>query len=227
MRQLGCRVIGAGLGLPIPPRIGFTAGGVRWSLSLWLLGAYVQTADSRKIEQMSHLDRSWIYNAGVVANLLLAGVLCTAATLLAGSLWVALLLSAVTAAIWVWREQVAAYVLPALAVPALALLTYSSVNMLLDGRSPVGYAGMGALVVPQADPASMMFLFGGISVSLAVLNMLPFVPTDNARVCSRILRDWRGPKAARLFDLTGYAAMILILAAAIFSDATALVSAIF
>lgn len=215
MRKLGVRVVEAGLGLPIWPVLRIRRNGFTWTVSPWLLGAYVKPADDDqdKLEALPYRDASWYLNAGVVANLLLAAGLyaVTAETIrravIAGSL---------ASVVWLARRWIAAAILPALAIPALVFIGYALAYSWSHGSSGVGYAGL--LDIAPHDPIGAARFVASMSLSLAVLNTIPVFPLDNAKVVNRLIHQWVGCRTARTFQSVGQVLIAVTIAAAVTSD---------
>lgn len=220
MNKAGFRVTQAGLGLPAAPRLRFQWRGVEWSASIWLLGAYVGTSadDAQRLEKLPYHDRAWILNAGIVANLVSGFALLAAGLTLEGHLMGAAIASGLAVVVWAARRPVASLLLPALAIPSLILLAVSLASILFAGDGRIGYAGMSDLVPAGFTLVDLVVLAGQISVALALLNMVPIGPLDNARVCAPIIEKVAGATARRWFDRVGLGTLVVLTLASISSD---------
>lgn len=228
MRQLGIPLAHAGIGLPLPPQWTVHRRGITWSISPWLVGAFVGTDESgaRKLETLSRTEKAWWFNAGVIVNLVGGFALQALAALLLGKLLLALVLATVAAAVWLWRHAVAAYVLPALAAPALALFIYLLIDVVLSGRSPFGFAGLDEVAPADLTIAAVAQFAGAISLALAFMNMIPLGPLDNGKAVGDLMERWGGDRVRRRYDQVGYLFVGLATAAALGSDLVALVGAV-
>lgn len=224
MRQLGFPVTHAGLGLPLPPVARIRAFNIEWTLTPWLVGAYVGSGedDGARIEALPYRERAWIMNSGIVGNLITGLVALSLAALLIGKPMTSAITAMIAVICWASRYAVAAYALPALALPSLVFLVYSFVDAIAKDGSPVGYAGLGRILPNEVSLTEALVLFGFLSLGLAALNTAPFMPMDNARVCSRLLRQWAGDRAGRIFDRSGLAVLGLLTIAAVASDGLAI-----
>lgn len=216
MRRLGIPVVEAGLGLPLPPTLlRFTAGGITWKLTPWLLGAYVSPGNkgAQRITALPFRDEASIDNAGIVVNLV-AGF--GFAAIGSGLSWKAGVWAALAAAVVIWRRVIAAYVLPALALPMLVFVTWSLARLWVQGQSGLGLAGLGEFT-PHSFSA-WLALVTDFNLSLAFLNMLPLFPLDNAKVCQTFITRWAGKRATTWYQMAGAAVVLLMMAGAVVSD---------
>lgn len=220
MRSFGVPVVRSGLGVPLPPRLSFTAQGVQWTLTPWLVAAYVEPSQEgrRQLESLSYRDMAWYANAGIVANLLLA----LGASAFITPLGTANVVSAGLAiCVWLFRRQVAAYVIPALAVPAIGLLVVALARSWSHGESGVGFAGL----VEFAPTNWTTFLDAVVilNFSLAMINILPMYPADNGRVVDRLVTSSLGQRASVAFRYVGLTLVVVSLIGAVASDLYALI----
>lgn len=216
MRRFGMRPIAAGVGLPLPPVLRLRLSSTfTFTLSPWLLGAYVEPSerDTERIPDLPYRDAAWVYNAGVIVNFVF-GFAVTAVA--ARSTFGTLIYSIAAVAIWALRRLVAGYVLPLLAIPALGITLYGMVLSWSQGQSGVGFAGLVDLV--PTDPPRLLSFVGVISIVVGILNLVPVYPLDNARVCDLLLGRWVGPQFLAWFRGVGVALMLLSLVGAVLSD---------
>ena len=227
MRADGIRVVSAGLGLPIPPMLRVKRRGIEWTLSPWLLGAYVSPDydDFHRMEHHTPYRRlAWHYGAGVTTNLGLGyALLCVHA--ISESWPAAGVYAALAAACYLFRHQVAAYIQPALALPVVGMLAYGLSLSWQKGQTGFGYAGLGDIVPEHLTGWSVAWLFGVISLCAGLLNLLPLYPMDNGRVVDHLLRRWFGNMTSRRFQQVGSAIALLTLAVAVGSDVWAIATA--
>lgn len=219
-------VIEAGLGLGLWPVLRIPYRGVTWTLSPWLLGAYVKpsAADFEKMEKSTpYHNLAWHYGAGVWANFVLAFGAFMAASLLSGHYLRSAVWAALAVALWVFRRGFAAYVQPALAPLALASLIYGLALSWSQGKTGLGFAGTDAMVTTSGSPAfQIVSTIGTASLVVAVINLLPFFPMDNGRTISHLLNRWFGPRVNNAFRAVGLALVVASLVGAVLSDAWAI-----
>lgn len=230
LRKLGFKIVEAGLGVPVPPQLRFQLPRVpfRLAISPWLVVAYVMPdpADKQRLDAMPYRDKAWWLNAGIVANLLLGGVFATAAALVAGSLVKAAIAAAITALVWFTRRQLAAYIIPAAAVPVLAWLIY-----LMAGHDySMNDTGFGFASLANGMPGittltEVLAFFVAVNVGLALINTLPILG-DNGKVIKEILHRWAGRRAANIYEVTAAVLLVAALGAAFVSDMWAIGAAV-
>lgn len=220
MRKAGVRVVEAGLGMNLPPRKVFTdRRGFRWSISPWLVGAYVKphADDFDKLRNGPYAQAAWQFNAGVVTNLVLGLGALALAGALGGSLIRAAIMAVLAAASWAWRKQVAAYIIPAIGPVLLGWFLWSIFRAVNSG-AVIGMTGMGEIAPASLGLADVLRVFGVIGVALAMLNAVPLMPLDNGQVWDRLLHRWFGHKAAHVWMAAGVGVMGATILYAVFSD---------
>lgn len=225
MRADGIRIIGAGLGLPFKPTLTLRARGIAWTLSPWLVGAYVEPEPYEELDH-SYRRLAWHWGAGVTANLVLAalaGAVALAATKPMTAVGL-LLLGALT---WFFRIQVAAFVQPLLAFPMLLVLAYGLGHAWAEGETGVGLAGLGALAPQEVTLQSAAGVLAIISFALGVANLVPLYPCDNARTVNYLIERRWGWQASERFRVGGVLVLGALMVAAIISDVWAAVSSAF
>lgn len=223
----GIRIVAAGLGLPFPPVLKVRLRGVTWTLSPWLAGAYVQPSaeDSERVEASAPYGRlAWWYGAGVTVNVCTGLAALSVATF--GS-WVrCAVFAGLAVACWAWRHQVASIIQPALALPALVLTVPGLIISLSHGEGGIGLAGLGAMAPDALTVQSMAETFGIISISFAIVNLLPVYPTDNARTVNLLIQRWWGDTVSRRFEQVGRVVVAVMLVGWVLSDGWAVFSAV-
>lgn len=215
---LGFRTGAAGIGLPMPPMLTVTSRrGFRFTVSPWLLAAYVEVdkRDRGRVAKLPYRDHAWYLNAGLVANLML----CAAMWAFAAPTALATAVCGVAfVVVFVFRRFIAAVVLPALAVPALVAVVWSLVPSWRAGDSGLGFHNAPDVAPHLHTWREWLVLVGGMSLTVAVLNMVPIYPLDNAKVCDRLVTRFGGRTAARWYRLTGTVVVVAILAGSVVSD---------
>lgn len=231
LRRLGFPIDEAGIGLPIPPqgrfhvpRIPFTV-----TVSPWLLGAYVKAHpdDQEEIDALPYRDKAWFMNAGIIANLLAGGAIAAVTAALHGRALVAVLLAAAVAGTWIGRRLLAAYVVPALALPLLIWLVGQVAGTSISaGNTGFGYASLANTAPQHTGPVEALAFIGAVNLALAALNALPLFGLDNGKVVGEVLRRWAGARSVRIYEAAGLSLVLLSLVAAIASDVWALAVAV-
>jgi membrane-associated protease RseP (regulator of RpoE activity) len=209
MRRAGVRIHSAGIGFPFPPT--FTIyrkknpdGTVtKFQLSPWVLGAFVRAEekDEQRITELPYRQFTWIMGSGVVINLVLGVVLLGFSALVEGSWLRCLICLAIATALWFTRRLFAAYIVPVLGFPALALFMFGCIAAVQD-RTPIGVVGT-AQVFGMASTFQLALLLGGaLSITLGLMNMIPLFPFDGGRIFGRVLaRFGLSPRAILGFEV--------------------------
>jgi membrane-associated protease RseP (regulator of RpoE activity) len=214
LRRYGIPVAEAGIGLGFPPCLKLPPRGRRTftlSLSPWLVGAYVSPDPRRQAEldALSYRDTAWYAGAGVVANLIAAGV-CTGAAFLLWGRWVpALCALLVAAAVAVYRRWVAAFVVPAIGVAVLPWLLYLQVTAMLDRQT--GPRAYGEVFV-VSDAGTALVVAGAVSLLLGVCNAAPIFPLDGGKIVVKLIRDRFGRRAGTAVEAVGAVVLAALLA---------------
>lgn len=230
LRKLGIPIDKAGLGLPFPPVLTIRTRRLPFAFTLtpWLLGAYVSVDrdQQKRIDALPYRDWAWFNNAGIVANLITAGVVLAGVSALSGRFAVASVAAAVAVVLWFARKAVAAYVLPALAVPILALVVWSLIGSWKAGDPGVGLVSMAHGMPAHGDLLDMVAMVGIINLSVAALNTAPLFGLDNGKVVGRVLERFAGEVAVTIYEWFGIAVVAVFLLGAFGSDLWAGVTAL-
>jgi hypothetical protein len=229
MKKHGIAVTAAGLGLPLPPMLRVHRRGITWTLSPWLVGAYVE-ADQAAVKHaertLPYRDIAWHWNVGIVINMAVGCTIGAVTAALSGR-WVVAAVASVAAALTVVGRRVfAAYIAPALAVPVTAYLIYSLFQAFTDGVGVGTVSATAASVGDVSSPTRLLALFASINIGLALFNMALFYPLDNSRTIDYLIKR-RLPRAVTGFRLTGVAAVLGLLVASLGSDLWAAATAAF
>jgi membrane-associated protease RseP (regulator of RpoE activity) len=229
LRSYGIRIIRAGLGIPLPPTFR-----VRWpartritlTFSPWLVGAYVEpdSDDQPKLDALPYRDQAWYLNAGIIANFVSGFVVIAVLDAAAGRWVAASVLAAAAVLTAMFRRAVGAYILPALAVPALVLLGYALASSWAAGETGAGMAGVPSLVEPGSTGA--VRFFGVISLTLAIVNAVPLFGLDNGKVVGLVLDRWVGRRGRSVYRIGGGVSVAALLALSVGSDPWALAQAV-
>lgn len=230
LRRLGIPISHAGLGLPFWPILTIRVPSVpfRLTLSPWLVGAYVRPDEAYEdqIDALPYRAHSWFLNAGIVANAVLGFALVAAAAALQLNLVKAVICLIAAAVFWLFRRAIAAYVLPALSVPALAVIVYGLSLEWAAGRPGVGLAGLAAPEVAPNGLAEAVGFAGAISLSLALVNMLPLFGLDNGKVVDLLLHRWGPHWFCTAYQYAGVALVLAMIAASFGADLWAIATAL-
>lgn len=219
LRRFGIPISEAGLGLPFAPRIVLpptARRSFRLSLSIWLVGAYVtpHPDHEHRIRSLSYRDHAWYAGAGIVANIVMAGLLTFGEALWDGRFVTALASAAITASMWFGRRAFAAYVLPVLSLAVLVALIWSVVRTV---GQPQGVVGI-ARAVTVSSPRAAIEAGRTLALSLGLLNMVPIFPLDGGRIGALVVQRWIGTRADALFRRVGAAAAVVLVGYSTLSD---------
>ncbi|BCB84447.1 site-2 protease family protein [Phytohabitans suffuscus] len=226
LRTFGIPVHEAGIGLPLPPVLRIQWSGFTFTISPWLFVAYVapHPGYAKQIEELRFRDRAWYLNAGIVANAILGFAAFAVAAMLVGRPWYAVVASVLGVGTWVGRRVIAAYVLPVVGVPALALVIVALAGAWSRGETGAGLNGLHQFVEPGGGGA-VEFL-GRVSFALALVNAMPLFGLDNGRVVDLLLHRWLPRWAVGAYRTTGLIAVAALLLLALGSDMWAVVKAV-
>lgn len=223
LRELGIRIREAGLGLPLRPRLVLPPTERRpfaLSLSPWIIAAYVEPAheDEEKVRALPYRDAAWYAGAGVVANLILSGLLLAVQTLIHGSWdWAGVTL-ALVALLYVGRRVFCRWLLLPLGLASVAFIVWTISRGELGGPVAVAQATVSA----NWDAAMGVGIL--IGLSLAVINMLPLFPFDGGRVADAAIHARLGHQVAATFRAGTTLLAAALLLYVIVGDAWSLIS---
>lgn len=217
LRRLRIPIVEAGLGLPLPPRLVLRPS--RWipfqlSLSPWLVGAYVQPDPRREkdLNALPYRDQAWYAGAGVITNLVIAGVVLTVLLASEDRYLRAVLFGVGTVVVWFARRAITAYVLPVAGVAALVFLGWILVTSV--GEPQTFIAGSDVLVASTWHTA--LIVTGALNLMLGVLNMIPIFPFDGGRIADAVFRALNWQRVAAGFRVvTGVLAAGLLVYAVV------------
>jgi len=216
MRRNGIRVEEAGIGF-WRPRLAFRWRDVLWTLSPWLLGAYVSAPEGTDLTKLKWRPMTWILNSGIVVNLITGTAFLTALAAVNGRWTTFGVMLVLTTTLIACRYEVAAYVVPALGPIALGWLLFILAGPMLAG-APTGFAATAPLAEIGVSPAWVLEVNAGIGLGLALLNAAPLGATDNGQVWNRILRDRFGERASTVYLIAGLAVLAVLLGYAVIRD---------
>ncbi len=232
LHKLGFPLKEAGIGMPLGPQLRIKKNRrVPFDLTLSMIPvmAYVmpKPEDADRLDALSYRDKTWYLNVGIVSNLLLGAGLIGATALIDRKWLIAAGAAAVTAVIWTARRLIAAYLLPALSIPALGFIVWSMVgyNFSID-HTGFGLAAMASDVPSGMNLASVLWFIAAVNIAIAVLNATPIFG-DNGKVVHALLTRWTTPKIARVYEIGAITAVFAVFAVAILSDLVALALKVF
>lgn len=225
LRGFGIPIVEAGLGFGKPKLTIKPRGRLRIALTIspWLAGAYVKhdPARHKDLEALGYHKIAWFCNAGIVINLIIGAGLAAIAGAMKGNWIHAAVAAAVGVALWLFRRAIAAYILPALAIPALVLIGWGLAIAWSQGQTGLGFAGIGAFAPHSAvDAVTVAAVF---SIGLAILNSIPLGPFDNGTVVGLLIQWKIGHRVEAAYHRVGNAVMWVAIVAAVGSDLWAIV----
>jgi membrane-associated protease RseP (regulator of RpoE activity) len=235
MKSIDVRFDEAGLGIPIPRvpclRLSFKRNGkppLILCLHPLMLGAYVKVpADEQaKLDALPYKDKAFIFGAGILANLIFAGVLLTGANFAYFGFTIVAMLTdtrfivtaGITLFLILFPKFFCRYLVPVLGLAMLGLVIWAVLNDPL--KSLAGPIGIGKMVANFSVSIMMAVNMGAIvSLALATCNALPFYPLDGGLIAGCILqKSGAGPRVMRVFRIAGITAFVLLVAAAFSID---------
>lgn len=227
MHSVGVKFTEIGLGIPIPyvPHLRFTmkrrdGEPLAVCFHLLILGAYVKMPDEElpRIEAMPYKDQSFIFGAGVLANLLFTGVMLMIADLfflgwpIAKTIthWHFLLVLGITLLLIVGRKFFCRYVVLTVGVAMVGLVIWSlTKDPLKSLAGPVGIVRMVSSLSVSVGMAINMAAV--VSLALATCNALPLVPLDGGQIVQCILlKAGVGKIGMRAYQLVSAALFIAL-----------------
>lgn len=221
MRKAGHPIIAAGIGLPFHPRLTIKARGKRtwdFTLSIWLIGAYVRNSDEQNdaIDKLPYRQFSWICGCGIIVNFILGFALLSLYSALQGHPVSAFITGLIAGLFYVLRRPAASYLVPLVGPAALALVAWSTIFLTVENMGDgdakyMGPIGIGQVLVSH-NLAEAILLAGAVSVSVGIFNSIPLFPLDGGQIATRIARNCFGERGEKIVGVTGFA-----LAAALFA----------
>lgn len=203
MHSTGVKLSEIGFGIPISriPHLKFKVrrrNGESLAICLHplILGAYVKTPDEEqaRMETMPYKDQSYIFGAGILANLIFAGVLLMTADLFfLGAPFVKmlthrhfLLVAGITFLLIVGRKFFCKYVIVVMGAAMVALVIWSvTKDPLKSLAGPVGIVRMVSHLSTSVGMAINMAAV--VSFALGTCNALPLVPLDGGLIVQSIM----------------------------------------
>lgn len=217
LRKLGGRIKEVGLGLPFGPRLVLKPTAKReysLSFSLFLIMAYVlpEEEDHDRIEAGPYKDYAWFSGVGIIVNLAIGAGLLSIYRLVLGDYKLAMMWAAIYAIIVIARKFIVCYVVPAIAVPIVVLVSWSLINGVIDWLQRVPVANPEKAFIftwlVAETPLKALAAVGAVSLVLGVANALPMRPFDGGRICQAVVERWKGPAAGKRYLTYSIAAAI-------------------
>lgn len=218
MRSYNMHIIEAGIGFG-RPRVAVRRRGVLWTLSPWLLGAYVQLGpkDNRDLLDGPFRRLAWVLNAGVLVNLSVGLAALTAGALLGGRTVAAAVAGMLLGLVLVFRRAVATYVIPLLG-PFLLVAVLFVLGRAMFAGEVTGMTGLAPMGREAVDLQFVLTWIGSTGVGLFALNAMPLGGLDGGQVWRRIVRDRSGERAAEWFTSAGNLTIYVIMGYAVIRD---------
>lgn len=235
MSLTGVRFDEAGLGIPVKyiPYLRFTIkrkDKPPFTLCFHplLLGAYVKIPDDEqaKMAALPYKDLAFIFGAGILGNLIFAGVSLIVASFIYFNFAVGAMLSdtrflitaGVTTLLIAAPKIFCRYIVPVLGLAMLGIVIWAILTDPL--KSLMGPVGIGRMVAGFSVSVMMAINMGAIfSFAIGTCNALPFYPLDGGLIIGCILEKiGMGPGGMRVFRIIGIAALILMIAGALSID---------
>lgn len=193
-----------------------------------ILGAYVKMPDKEKahIEIMPYQDQSYIFGAGILANLIFAGALLMMADLLFSSMsfaklftdWYFLLVAGITFLLIVGRRFFCKYLIVVMGAAMVVLIIWSVTKDPLKSMSgPVGIVRMASYLSKSFGTAVKMAAI--VSLALGTCNALPLVPLDGGLIVRSIMdKAGFGKSIIRAYKIITFSIFITLVIFAFTSD---------
>lgn len=235
MHSVGVKFTEIGLGIPVAhvPHLRFTLkrkGGQPLAICLHplLLGAYVKMPDEElpHIESMPYKDQSFIFGAGVLANLIFTGVMLMTADLFFLNApiskmifhWHFLLVAGITFLLIVGRKFFCRYLVFAIGIAMVALVIWSMTKDPL--KSIAGPVGIVKMVSHFSVSIGMAINMAAIvSLALATCNALPLVPLDGGQIVQCLLRKAKvSENVMRIYRTASFFIFIALIATVLSID---------
>ncbi|HXV26585.1 MAG TPA: M50 family metallopeptidase [Candidatus Paceibacterota bacterium] len=223
MRRYGLPIRRFGIGIPVPGlTLRFRVGETDVSVSPLVIGAFVAT-DDKAMQKLPWREQADIYGGGPWANIVFGATCITATCLLVGS-WRPLAIGTViaSAAIAILPRTFGRYLVPA-AGPFLLALLLGPLFLAPDPTEQVaGPVGIVQILNEHSFSLVQAFWLSGVlSVSIALMNMLPLYPLDAGRTVIALLKT-RWPGAADTYAGLSTVAMFLLFLFVMYADITKL-----
>ena len=235
MHSVGVKFTEIGLGIPVPhvPYLKFKVkrkNGEPLAICLHplILGAYVRMPDEKlpRIEAMPYKDQSFIFGAGVLANLLFTGVLLMTADLFFIGMpftvmithWHFLLVLGITSLLIARRKFFCRYLVFAMGIAMVGLVIWSlTKDPLKSLAGPVGIVRMVSHLSVNVGMAINMAAV--VSLALATCNALPLIPLDGGQIVQCLLLKAKvGKNGMRAYQLASIVIFIALIATALSID---------
>lgn len=219
LQRLGGEARQLGIGLPFWPRLVLKPNERRAysiSISPWIVGAYVlPTHESLHIiERHRYMCRAWFAGAGVVANMLMGGLLAATYALSKGNWLGVVVFLAGGALLWVGRKVIVAYVMVPAGLVALAAIL---IGIFAGPARPAGVVATAEMMVAGTYDTAMTLSIT-LSFILALANSMPLIPFDGGHVMGEALTGMFGPRTAELYIRWSSIAGLTLLAYLLLTD---------
>lgn len=186
-----------------------------------IIGGYVTPVEGfeEKMKDLPYHDKTMIYGAGIVANLMLGVVMVSLyQNFVVGSDNAHLFLvrdALVVALIYFGRQLIASYLIPVVGIPFLCFVAY------LTFTTPIEQQGGPVAIVRQAVDEGFkknLYFFGLTSFSLAIINALPLSMLDGGRIMRSVIQKLI-PSLENFYLVSTSILLALLIIWALLSDA--------
>jgi len=210
--------IGIGLKVWWLPSLKITCNGIVLRFNLIPIIGYVENSETgaRQLEKLPYSDFSYVMGAGILVNLIYGFVLGLIVSLASGGkFWFIPLLAIVI--LWLFRKPFCKYLVPALGLLVFTFIIYQITKA--PTETMVGPIGLGILVRDMSSSLTNVLIFvSAVSLSVALVNMLPFFGLDGGRIVGRVIEKI-SPTGALVYKLVGLILLSSMLILAFASDA--------
>ena len=234
MIKTGVGVRELGMGLPCGPRLAYTfrekTEGETFTLSLYplLIGAFVRPMHEERITALSYKDKSFVFGAGIIANILFVCVCMVLLRIFWPEVnfrlfpgWVTLWMPVVTFGVVCWfARAISAYLFPLISIAIMywlvsTLLTFSTAQH-IENSGGIVLAGQIALSFSSTIPAAIYY--GAVmSFALAATNILPIYPLDGGLTTGALVKKFV-PRLHDFFNRVGFGLFLVIVVYSIGGD---------
>lgn len=188
-------------------------------ISPLLLGAYVKPtpAGKKTMEGLDYKDQAIIYGAGVWMNFSFTLFLLIISIFVKPLPMVGAIALSVCLVVILMKNFFCRYVILLIGIASLGLLAYIFVSAPI--QETVGGPASVFRHASEAKTLAQGLVFSiFISLNLALINCLPFLPLDGGRILRALLLKWRLERTALAVSYIGVISMFAIVVVALIND---------